>query len=124
MLKRMQSTVTPTSRSAARAAGRAAVVGARGGRELGVLATIAALSMHLVAALLELLNKLEEALAVGGSRRKAAQSGGIFRANPDAPLAALHLAELLKPSQGLIRGCRSSSRAPPSSGITQSLCGR
>jgi hypothetical protein len=40
----------PTSRSAARAAGRAAVVGARGGRELGVLATAAALAVHLVAA--------------------------------------------------------------------------
>ncbi len=47
----------------------------------------------------------QEALAVGGSRRKAAQSGGIFRANPDAPLAATRLAELLKPNQGLIRGC-------------------
>jgi hypothetical protein len=42
---------TPTSRSAARAAGRAAVVGARGGRELGVLATApVSAAVHLVAA--------------------------------------------------------------------------
>ncbi len=58
------------------------------------------------------LNKLQEALAVGGRRRKAAQSGGIFRANPDAPLAAPRLAELHKPTQGLIcvayGGCVSS----------------
>jgi hypothetical protein len=49
-----------------------------------------------------LLYKVQEALAVGGSRRRAAQSGGIFCANPDAPLAAPHLAQLLKPNQGLI----------------------
>jgi hypothetical protein len=50
-----------------------------------------------------LLYKVQEALAVGGKRRKAAQSGRAVRANPGAPLAAPHLAELHKPNQGLIR---------------------
>jgi hypothetical protein len=59
----------------------------------------------MVAGLAILLNKLQEALAVGGRRRKAAQSGRAVRANPDSPLAAPHLAEQLKPTQGLIRGC-------------------
>ncbi len=76
---------------------------------------------------------------VGGRRRKAVQSGGIFRAalaglaNPDAPLAP-HRAELHKPTQGLIcvayGGFVSSAGlglslvpAAGSSGITPSLCG-
>jgi hypothetical protein len=45
------------------------------------------------------------ALAIALDSKQAAQSGGIFRAHPDAPLAAPHRAELLKPTQGLIRGC-------------------
>jgi hypothetical protein len=43
------------------------------------------------------------ALALGERRRKAGQSGRAVRANPDAPLAAPHRAELHKPTQGLIR---------------------
>jgi hypothetical protein len=45
-----------------------------------------------------LLDKVQGALALGGRRRKAGQSG---RAGPDAPLAP-HLAELHKPTQVLI----------------------
>jgi hypothetical protein len=62
--------------------------------------------------------EVQELLALGGRRRKAVQSGGIFRAvlaelaHPDAPIAAPRLAELHKPTQGLIRaghGCFASS---------------
>jgi hypothetical protein len=49
-----------------------------------------------------LLYKFQEALAVGGTRRKAAQSGRAVRANPDATLAP-NRAELLEPTQGLMR---------------------
>ena len=80
-----------------------------------------------------LLYKVQEALAVGGRRRKAAQSGGrAGLANPHAPLAVPHLAELHKPTQGLIRGCNggcasspgNSLRCPGPSGASgDSLCG-
>jgi hypothetical protein len=42
-------------------------------------------------------------LAVGGSRRKAAQSGGAGRANLDSLPAAPRLAELHRPTQAVIR---------------------
>ncbi len=80
----------------------------------------------------ELLDKVQEAPAVGGSRRKAAQSGRAVRANPDALLAAPRLAELHKPTQGLIRagnGGFASSPGPalhgpgPTCVSGDSLCG-
>jgi hypothetical protein len=59
-------------------------------------------------AVAKLLDKVQESPALVGRRREAAQSGGAGLANPDAPLAAPRLAELLKPTQGLIRGCHGS----------------
>ncbi len=51
-----------------------------------------------------LLDKVQEALAVVGKRRKAAESGRAVRANPDAPLAAPpHRAELHRPNRRRLR---------------------
>jgi hypothetical protein len=75
-------------------------------------------------------SKAGQPQAVGGSRRKAAQSGGIF-AHPDAPLAAPRRAELLKPNQAAIRAGNGGFAAAAGrsfaflgpAGCSPSLCG-
>ncbi len=68
-----------------------------------------------------LLDKVQEALAVGGRRRKAVQRGGIFRANPDAPPAAPRRAELHRPNQAVIRAGNGGSAS--SAGRKRALLG-